>query len=181
MNDTFYNSAFNMAEQSVMLLEKVDNSMVSTGQTGTNAYLCNDTYDYIFALCGQDMRNGDYNFPADSGQSDKRIMYPSNYASATGAYTYSLEYMLHSAEAKGFSATKEGWIEFAKDTSVGLSLGEDAEVLYDLWQNSGFWWLRSPNKTYAYQGTGLARQGSIVKDSVNSDLMGCVPALIIGL
>lgn len=81
LNETFYNTTFSELEKEIILTTKVDNSLLSTGDS-TNNYICNDTNDKIFLLSKKEVRTY---FTTDA----LRIKQSTDYAKSQGCYSYS--------------------------------------------------------------------------------------------
>ena len=97
LNEQFYETAFSDLQKQLILTTTVDNSAKSTnpyGQenywnNGVNPYACEDTEDKIFLLSYREVTNSAYGFATSRGTYDiARRMLTSDYARATGAYTY---------------------------------------------------------------------------------------------
>lgn len=95
LNDNFYNTAFNLAQQSLIQITSVDNSERSTNTNddkkawnkGTNIYACPNTNDKIFLLSEQEVTNTSYGFNKDWTVSDEARPFEStDYAKAQGCY-----------------------------------------------------------------------------------------------
>ncbi len=78
LNSTFYNSAFNSLQQSIILSSKIDNSLESTGDS-VNNYVSEDTNDLIYLLSRKEV-----NEIYDEEIYDKNS---SDYALANGQHT----------------------------------------------------------------------------------------------
>ena len=88
LNEQFYETAFSELQKEVILVTEVDNSVYSTGDR-SNPYACEDTDDKIFLLSHREVTNSEYGFSSDCWPFDTaRRMLTSDYARATGAYTY---------------------------------------------------------------------------------------------
>lgn len=95
LNDNFYNTAFNLAQQSLIQTTSVDNSARSTNTNedanewnkGTNIYACSNTNDKVFLLSEQEVTNKAYGFNKDFAVSDEARQFKStDYAKAQGCY-----------------------------------------------------------------------------------------------
>ena len=98
LNETFYETAFNDLQQSLIQTTMVDNSAKSTnpyGQetywnNGVNTYACENTNDKIFLLSTEEVTNSNYGFSSAPDTHDTvRRKQTSDYAQSQGAYTYS--------------------------------------------------------------------------------------------
>ncbi len=89
LNDTFYNTAFNEMQKSIILLSTVDNSAATTANSD-NPHACENTQDKIFLPSFSDATNSDYGFaPNEDGSDDARVKFPSAYAKSQGAMIHS--------------------------------------------------------------------------------------------
>ena len=95
LNETFYNTAFDQLQQSIIQLTAVDNSSRSTNPDnnpkefngGNNYKVCGDTEDYIYLPSEQEVTTEDYGFDPDFINHDTvRQKQPTDYASAQGCY-----------------------------------------------------------------------------------------------
>ncbi|MBQ7769647.1 MAG: hypothetical protein IJ373_00480, partial [Clostridia bacterium] len=94
LNETFYETAFNELQQSLIQTTMVDNSAKSTnpyGQdNGVNNNACENTNDKIFLLSTEEVKNSNYGFVSEPNAGDTvRRRQTSDYAQCQGAYTYS--------------------------------------------------------------------------------------------
>lgn len=80
LNETFYETAFNELQKSLIAKTLVDNSASST-VSANNPYACNDTEDYVFLLSFSDVTNEAYALDLAARQ-----LRPSDYALANGAF-----------------------------------------------------------------------------------------------
>ena len=87
LNNTFYNSAFNNLEMSLIPKTVVDNSASTTSST-SNSYACTNTNDYVFALSYQDLLNASYGFSTSTSGSDTRVKQTTAYSVSTGVYDW---------------------------------------------------------------------------------------------
>ena len=93
LNETFYTTAFNSAQQSLIKTTLVDNSAASTNPNniqwfnGVNNYACEDTNDKIFLLSQKEVTNSAYGFSSGTGQSAARQLKSSDYAKSQGCYS----------------------------------------------------------------------------------------------
>ena len=76
LNDDFFNTAFNTAEQNCILVSTVDN----TSNTGNNSEGSATTYDKIFILSDNEVNNTNYGFY----DNQSRVAYASDYAKCQG-------------------------------------------------------------------------------------------------
>ena len=86
LNETFYNTAFDMTQMQSIITTMVDNSAESTGEI-SNSYVCEDTQDKIYLLSYQDVVNTNYGFLSDYSEPDNaRKKYNTDYANSQGAF-----------------------------------------------------------------------------------------------
>lgn len=86
LNATFYETAFDHLQRSIILTTTVDNSVASTGHS-SNPHACEDTEDKIFLLSYSEVTNSSYGFASSASTYDTaRRMKTSDYSRATGAY-----------------------------------------------------------------------------------------------
>jgi len=83
LNDSFYNQAFSVTEQSFINTTTVDNSVTSTGYT-TNTYACENTNDKIFLPSYVEATNAAYGLSTTAS----RIRQATDYAKALGVNVY---------------------------------------------------------------------------------------------
>ena len=180
LNDTFYNTAFNAEEKSLIVTTTVDNSIDSifgsyTSESGytedTFNYQCRDTQDNVFLLSLSDVNNSKYGYKDSyevilgSGSDmsamidSARYFYTSDYSKAMGVGTITQEM---------FDAQFGGMEELFGEGIIG----------------SGVAWLRSPGGNgrgygcFAFSvGTGCCVDGNVYYDGFG----GVVPALQIKL
>ena len=95
LNDTFYNTAFNDMQKSIIQLTTVDNSARSTNpnnnatqwNSGNNSYACANTNDKIFLLSEQEVTNAEYGFNASYSNYDtERRKQSTDYAKSQGCW-----------------------------------------------------------------------------------------------
>jgi hypothetical protein len=79
LNDTFYNTAFNMDEMARIQITDVDNSASSTTST-PNIYACANTSDKVFLLSQLETTSTPYGFTSDAS----RQLSPTSYALSQG-------------------------------------------------------------------------------------------------
>lgn len=100
--DTFYNTAFNNLQKSLIQTTEVDNSAKSTNpynnamqwNNGNNSYTCENTKDKVFILSEHEITNPAYGFN-DFGTSDTtRRLKSSDYAKSQGCYLSSISSFL---------------------------------------------------------------------------------------
>lgn len=87
LNDSFYNTAFNTDEKSIVATTNVDNSPTSTGRN-PNSYASQNTNDKVFLLSYQEVTNASYGFTSNTS----RERGPSDYALAQGVVVQSTPY-----------------------------------------------------------------------------------------
>ena len=83
LNNEFLNKAFTDAENAIIPITNVDNSLASTG-SDYNKYVCENTNDKIFALSVAESNNADYGFEPNVYDTDRLAMV-TDYGKATGA------------------------------------------------------------------------------------------------
>lgn len=88
-NKGFYNMAFKDNEKAAIITKEVDNS-ASTTVSSTNKYACENTFDKIYLLSFQDIKNSNYGFI----NNESRYAKLTDFAKAVGAcWTTSPEYL----------------------------------------------------------------------------------------
>jgi hypothetical protein len=88
-NKGFYNLAFKDNEKGAIITTEVDNS-ASTTASLSNKYACENTFDKIYLLSYQDIKNSNYGFT----NNESRYAKLTDFAKAVGAYwTTSPEYL----------------------------------------------------------------------------------------
>ena len=97
LNHTFYKSAFNSLEMTLIQKDTVNNGAETTEST-TNPYACPNTTDHVFALSYQELISAGYNFATDESFTTTRMLASTAYSTATGTDTYSLEFYSMIAE-----------------------------------------------------------------------------------
>jgi hypothetical protein len=85
-NKGFYDLAFKESEKEAIINTKVDNS-INTLDYSTNPYECENTFDKIYLLSYQDLKNSNYGFTDDAS----RCVKVTDYAKAVGAYWETME------------------------------------------------------------------------------------------
>ena len=88
LNDEFLNAAFGEAAQMLIEITEVDNSVYSTGNSSSNEYACENTFDKVFLLSYREVTDSAYGFAISSTYDTARRMTVSDYARSTGAYMY---------------------------------------------------------------------------------------------
>ena len=90
LTDDFYNRAFNNKEKDIILRTFVDNSLSQTASPNLNLdNLCENTYDYIFALSYAELTNPEYGFSSDPSQADaNRTWKATDYSISNGGWVY---------------------------------------------------------------------------------------------
>ena len=177
LNKTFYNTAFNAEEKSLIVTTTVDNSLESifgsyTSESGytedTFNYECRDTQDNVFLLSLSDVNNTAYgykdSYEAILGGGDDmlamidsaRYFYTSDYSKAMGAGTVTQEM---------FDAQMGGMEELFGEGIIG----------------SGAAWLRSLDGNRNGRGAYIVGTGYFGGNDVSSVTLGVVPALQIQL
>ena len=87
LNETFYNTAFSELQKQIILTTTVDNS-VTTTNSSSNQYPCENTKDKIFLLSYQDVINSNYGFSSSHSDYDTaRQKKSTDYAQSQGVYT----------------------------------------------------------------------------------------------
>lgn len=84
LNNDFYNSAFALGNTHIQTTT-VDNS-VSTNESSSNTYACNNTQDKVFLPSYQDYINSSYGFSTSRDLTDTRCCKTTDWARARGAY-----------------------------------------------------------------------------------------------
>ncbi len=84
LRDTFYETAFNAAAQSLIETTEVDNSAAST-ESNDNPYACENTQDKVFLLSYQEILNTSYGFNSSASAYDAaRQLQSTDYAKSQG-------------------------------------------------------------------------------------------------
>ena len=88
-NIGFYDLAFKESEKETIIENEIDNS-ISTLDYPTNPYECENTFDKIYLLSYQDLKNSNYGFTDDLS----RCVKVTDYAKAVGVYWETMEQYL---------------------------------------------------------------------------------------
>lgn len=99
LNDNFYNKAFNASEKKIIAKINVDNSASKTTK-GAEAYACENTDDYVFAMAYKDMYNTDYGYSTWYDDPAKAFL-TTDYARAKG---------VSAAEIDGLEGLGDYWL-----------------------------------------------------------------------
>ena len=92
LNETFYNTAFNDLQKSIIRTTSVDNSARSTSpynelwNKGENEYACENTLDKVFLLSEYEVTNPDYGFSESTSWDETRQLKSSDYAKSQGCW-----------------------------------------------------------------------------------------------
>lgn len=86
LNETFYNTAFNDLQKSIIEITEVDNSSSTTSSVYSNSYACNKTSDKMFLLSWREAESTYYS------SSTARRTKGTDYAKAQGLYVYTTGY-----------------------------------------------------------------------------------------
>lgn len=87
LNETFYKTAFNDLQKSLIEITNVDNSLEST-LTTENSYVCQNTNDKIFLPSAKDIATESYGFNGSIDVADNaRAFKSSDYAKSQGCWT----------------------------------------------------------------------------------------------
>ena len=151
LNADFIDFAF--SEEQKALIQKnveVDNSLASTGQE-TNPYVCENTFDDVWALSVSDVYTHIGERGSDELKSWIADLETSDYARATGAVTWTEAYF----------------------TAI---FGEKGALAYEAYFETGGIWLRSPYPSYSDSAYFVYR-GGIGSDRVLIPYYGVLPAL----
>ena len=149
LNETFYQTAFAVLQQSMIEVVEVDNSAKSTNpygnlsqwDTGVNNYACANTYDKIFLLSEEEVTIPNYGFSAAFDKAD------------TAKYKKASDY----AKCQGVSIIKGQELAYAQN---------------------GAWLLRSPDSADYHNIRRVSADGFAVDTSYASCIReGIVPAL----
>lgn len=119
--NTFYQTAFNEAAQTIIEATTVDNGENSTIVGGSNnPYFCEDTTDKVFLLSYADVCNSDYGFENGDLASDTRRMGTTDYAKAQGIKDYGgyAQWLLRSPYYKQDNSV--GFADFDGPTGYGV-------------------------------------------------------------
>ena len=84
LNNGFYNKAFNAAEKKIISKTNVDNSASKT-KKDAEAFACENTNDYVFAMAYKDMVNTDYGYTTNYDD-PARAFIATDYARAKGVW-----------------------------------------------------------------------------------------------
>ncbi len=86
LNENFYETAFDVSQQQIILNTTIDNSAGSTGHTNNN-YICPNTVDKVFLLSYADVVNSAYGFSVNYKDYDiARQKKTTDYAQCQGAW-----------------------------------------------------------------------------------------------
>ena len=177
LNNTFYYSAFNSLEMALISITEVDNSR------GDSRYVCDNTFDYVFALSLSDLVNSNYGFKTEQELEHceaqvERLKRPSAYATGTGVYTWKLSNLQE-------QATNAGKLNVVELLSEDTLIGSRATLFYEELlhiNSSGRWMSRSTCDDYSNQFECVHERGEIegwyLGDSWQQST-GVVPALCI--
>ncbi len=86
LNNDFLNRAFSSTEKDLIATSFVDNYGLQD---------CNDTYDKIYALSYDEVKNVDYGFPNSTSGSNIRMALTTDFAISKGSYTSSRDYVYY--------------------------------------------------------------------------------------
>ncbi len=86
LNDDFYNTAFSIAEQSIIQTTTVDNGLASTVNE-INRYICENTQDKVYLMSVEEMTRTAYGFDIEQfGYNEEREKQNTDYAKVQGGY-----------------------------------------------------------------------------------------------
>ena len=132
LNETFYNTAFNSLQKSLIQTTIVDNSARSTNpynnatqwNSGVNNYACENTSDKVFLLSEYEVTNPAYGFNSSySAYDTARQLKSSDYSKSQGCYRYN---------GGSYDGNCWWWLRspFYVNDSFAWSVGRDGDSSY---------------------------------------------------